>query len=326
MFEHLGFPTPYPVTGRASIADLFESGSRCGLYILHFATGEFYAGQAVDVVRRYAQHRQVHQDIVSISFRCVDRSELNDTERRLIATLERSGCRLRNIALTSIPYGPSDFDLLMDAAAQARWLSDVTFVDDAGSRPDDPELRRKYARKFALLQASPHYPQAVEFLRLYARIGLPALHRGELSFWAVSCLPEAHILARISVNWQEVCTLYVDDGKFYASLHVADSPLRKLNRLTTSRFRSQYHLLQVQTVLYATGGQDQRHIVAPIAAAQRMLLDARFWPALRLFNLRLMQKGPCAYGRYHCFDLADQMLDFGTVLPRLSGDILSDKP
>lgn len=311
MFEQLDFPTDYPVTGRASIADLFEPTSRCGLYILHFATGEFYAGQAVDVVRRYAQHRQVHQDIVRISFRCVDRQELNDSERRLIATLERSGCRLRNIALTSIPYGPSDFDLLMDSAAQARWLSEVTFVDDAGSRPDDPDLRRKYSRKFALLQASPHYTQAIDFLRTYARIGLPASHKCELSFWAVSCVPEPHILARISVNWQEVCTLYVDDGKLYASLHVADSPLRSMNWLTALRFRTEYRLLQVQEVLYATGGQDQRHVVAPIAAAQRMLLDAKFWPALRLFNLRLMQKGPCTFGRYHCFALADQMLDFG---------------
>ena len=40
------FSQPYYGQGRASIADLFPPGQRCGLYILHFANGEIYAGQA----------------------------------------------------------------------------------------------------------------------------------------------------------------------------------------------------------------------------------------------------------------------------------------
>lgn len=308
MFESLGFADPQIVAGRASIADLYRPGERCGLYILHFATGEFYAGQAVDVVRRYTQHRQVHQDIESISFRCVERPELNDAERDLIWRMERSGLRLRNIALTSIPYGESDFDLIMSPEEQAHWLADISFVDDAGSRPDDPDLRRKYAQKFAKLQASPHCAEALTVMRTYARAGLPAMRRGELAFWAVSCLPEPHVLVRVNVNWQEVCTLYVNDGVLYLSLHVSQSPLQAMSWLDRWRFQLRHRHLARYEHRYTPGGQDQLQIQVPASVAQRLVVDGNFWPALRLFNLRLMQKGPCTYGRYHCFDLADQIL------------------
>lgn len=308
MFDHLGFATLHPVWGRGSIADLFPPGERCGLYILHFATGEFYAGQAVDVVRRYAQHRQVHQDIERISFRCIDRANLNEAERDLIQTLERAGYRLRNIALTSIPYGESDFDLIMAPEEQSRWLADASFVDEAGSRPQDTDLRRKYSRKFDALKASPHYGAVTDVLQLYARQGLPAMLRGEVSFWAVSCLPAQGVLARVNINWQEVCTLYVDRCQLFVSLHVAESPLSALSRFARWKFRRRHPLLYGDEHQYRPGGQDQLHLTTAAERAPRLLNDEHFWPALRLFNLRLMKKGPCTFGRYHCFDLADQIL------------------
>jgi hypothetical protein len=114
------FSQPRHVQGRASIADLFPSGKRCGLYILHFANGEIYLGQALDVTLRYVQHRKVHADIERISFRRVAKVILNDEERGLIWSLEQSGHRLRNITLTSIPKGESDFGLIMSVEEQNR--------------------------------------------------------------------------------------------------------------------------------------------------------------------------------------------------------------
>jgi len=67
------FTQPRHIQGRASIADLFPPGKRCGLYILHFTNGEIYAGQALDVTRRYVQHRKVHSDIERISFTAIVR-------------------------------------------------------------------------------------------------------------------------------------------------------------------------------------------------------------------------------------------------------------
>jgi hypothetical protein len=147
----------------------------------------------------------------------------------------------------------------------------------------------------------------IDILRHYARRGLPAMRRGELSFWAVSCLPSSQVLARININWQEVCTLFVDAGTLYLSLHVAESPFIEMAWLAAWRFQLRHRSTMIDGHRYAPGGQDQRHLELPAIHAQRLLNDSHFWPALRLFNLRLMQKGPCTFGRYHCFDLADQM-------------------
>ncbi len=107
------FNVTHYVENRASIADLFKPGKRCGIYILYFTTGEYYIGQAVDVTRRYIQHSKNHADIQQISFRQVNPLLLNEVERETIGAFERQGYQLRNIALTSIPKGESDFDFIM---------------------------------------------------------------------------------------------------------------------------------------------------------------------------------------------------------------------
>jgi predicted GIY-YIG superfamily endonuclease len=106
-----GFSQPHHVQGRDSIADLFPSGKRCGLYILQFSDGEIYAGQALDVTRRYVQHRKVHCDIEKISFKRVAKKTLNEEERTLIWMLEHEGYRLRNITFTSIPRGEQEGEI-----------------------------------------------------------------------------------------------------------------------------------------------------------------------------------------------------------------------
>lgn len=113
ILEDLGFTEHHFVQGRASVADLFRPGQRCGIYVLHCSNGEYYAGQAVDVIRRYTQHRMTHTDIRKISFKRLTRDMLDDEERNVIWTLESQGVALRNIALASVPVGESDFDLVM---------------------------------------------------------------------------------------------------------------------------------------------------------------------------------------------------------------------
>lgn len=84
-----GFPRPEPVKGRSSVADLYKQGRRCGVYVLLFGDGHAYVGQSLDVVRRYAQHLRVHQDIEAISFRESLPDELDAVEQGLIKLAER---------------------------------------------------------------------------------------------------------------------------------------------------------------------------------------------------------------------------------------------
>lgn len=161
------FSQPRYVRGRSSIADLFLPGERCGLYILHFVNGEVYAGQALDVTRRYVQHRKVHTDIEEISFRQVEKNSLDNEERRLIWELEQSGHRLRNITFTSLPKGESDFDLIMPATEQERWLYEQCMVEPDGDRLIEPDLRRKYYQACERFVRLPHAHQAINVLKAY---------------------------------------------------------------------------------------------------------------------------------------------------------------
>lgn len=95
------------------MADLHKPRERCGIYVLGFANGERYVGQAVDVVRRFSQHRKNHGDITHMSFRQVEKAELNEVERHCIHTLEAQGLRLRNISHMSVVQGERDLDLVI---------------------------------------------------------------------------------------------------------------------------------------------------------------------------------------------------------------------
>jgi hypothetical protein len=308
-----GFSQPHHVQGRASIADLFPSGKRCGLYILHFANGEIYAGQALDVTRRYVQHAKIHGDIETIYFRRVAKDRLNDEERALIWMLEQNRHRLRNIAFTSIPKGESDFDLIMSVEEQDKWLKDPNFIDSGGSRVVNPELRRKYSRRFEKFAAMPRYGELVDVLRCYIPAGIPAFLRSELSFWCCSCLPSysnpnVKIYSRVNVGWQEVFTAYEHGNYLYISLHLARSPLEEAFGESLSLLLDRYPTLEVTNHHYEPEGQDQVKLEIRTAnLASEVILSNEIVLAVRLFNLRLLKKSACIYSRHHCMDLADRL-------------------
>ncbi|MGB3633166.1 MAG: hypothetical protein WA982_03925 [Rubrobacteraceae bacterium] len=304
-----GFSQPYRIQGRASVADLFRPGERCGLYVLHFANGDIYAGQALDVSRRYVQHRKAHADIEQISFREVPKNRLDNEERTLIWSLERSGKRLRNITFTSVPKGESDFDLVMSLEEQNRWLEDPSYIDFSGERIVDSELRRKYIKKYESFANLPHSDEILDVLRSYVRAGIPAFLRSEVSFWCVSCLPTRSVYARISIYWQEVLTVFVAENEFWVSLHTANSPFILLPDDALDLLFERHPTLGTADHKYSPGGSDQVNLVSPLTDAQAFISDPEVTPAIRLFNLRLMKKGPCNFARHHCMNLADSLVD-----------------
>ncbi len=312
--QDLGFLEPHHVQGRASIADLFRPGKRCGLYVLYFTNGDFYAGQALDVTRRYVQHRKVHNDIEKISFKQVAEAKLDEEERTAIWALEKNGCSLRNIVFTSIPKGEADLDLIMPVEEQERWLADTNYIDSRGTRVVEPDLRRKYSRKFQSFSTMPYADRVIEVLRSYVQVGIPAFLRSEVSFWACSCLPghkdpDSTLYSRVNINWQEVLTIFAYDRNVYTSIYLARSPLERIFGDGLYMLLEEYPTLEIDDQLYGPGGQDQIHLtIKSLRHAQSLLLEREVVRAIRLFNLRLMKKGPCTFGRYHCLDLADKLI------------------
>lgn len=306
-----GFPQFEGTRGRASVADLFKPGRRCGIYVLVFSDGKAYVGQSVDVVRRYAQHLRVHQDIEAISFKSVAPEDLDEAEQTLIRLSERAGHQLRNVVFSALPPLESDFDLVMSPDEQERWLSDPDLVDISGARFTNDALRRKYEAKYLRFRAQDGTGKILEQVRCYVRRGIPAMKRTEVSFWSISCLPsyadpEITLFLRVNVYWQEVMTMFREknSGADCFSLHVAKKPIEEDAKLC--RGIAGVEILEHQ---YAPGGHDQVSLVGPSEMFDAVMARPCVKRAIREFNHRLMKKGPCNFARYHCLDLADVIFD-----------------
>lgn len=320
----LGFESPHLVAGRMSVADLFRDRThRCGIYALTFSDETMYVGQAVDVVRRFSQHRKTHDDIAWLQFKPSKRQSLDDLERATIQELERLRVRLRNIVLVSMPPADSDFDLIMDPLTQERWLRGLDDHDSGADRVEHPDLRARYRQRYLRFRSNPFADEMITILGTYGQTAIPAIRAGEIAFWACSCLPAfpnpmVTIHTRISLNWQEVFTIC--SGRELTpvySFHAARSVLEESFGASLRRLRRRYHSLNAYDHRYDPGGQDQVAFdVADAADVVALLADAGVVRAIREFNLRLCRKGPCAYGRYHCLDLADHLVGDGTTSAR----------
>ena len=262
LLKDLGFLRTYEVSELAPLVKLFTHKRKCGIYVLHFINGEVYAGQAINVLRRYSQHCKTYSDIIKVSFKAVALSNLNGEEVTIIRALEKAGYHIRNIVHASITYAPSSFDEIMPPDEQEKWLGSLTYQNLDGERKDDPELRRKYTRNYERLLLKPSAEEIIEVVREYVRIGIPSPIRSEMFYWSCSCLPtsDKRIYVRININWQEVFAVYVEQGKPLFVFNVAKSPLElKLGKYRVFRFDK---FLQHPTLYrfkqgYVPGGQDQ---------------------------------------------------------------------
>jgi hypothetical protein len=314
LLSSLNFPELCDVRDRASIANIFPAAKRCGIYVLQFRNDEVYAGQALDVTRRYIQHSKEHNDIVSISFKQVAKADLNGAERTVIWELEQNGFHLRNIIFTSIPKGDSDFDLIMPIEEQQKWLDDVHHQSFEGIKVQDVTLRRKYHQRFLRLLKQKYADTAIAVLRKYVHCGLPIPIKSEISFWGCSCLPtysnpKRIVYSRININWQEVFTVHEYEGVLYFSLHLALSPLEAAFGESLESLFTKFSDLKYTEHFYEPGGQDQINLVLEDPQQVLSLMDdINIVKAIRLFNLRLMKKGACMYSRYHCMDLSDRLI------------------
>lgn len=314
LFQY-GFRAIEPTEGRSSVADLFKPNRRCGVYVLHFATGEMYVGQSVDVVRRYAEHLRVHNDIAALRFRELPGEELYASEQRLIELLERGGQKLRNITFSALPPTESDFDLLMSAADQELWLEHLDSVDAGGARIKNEDLRRKYQPRFRRFATMENVSGIVSGTREYVRAAIPAIKRGEVSFWAVSCLPAYSnrniiLFLRVNINWQEVFTVFRDKatGGDFFSFHLAKCPLEERYGPRLSELQNCFPEIEISDHRYAPGGHDQINVVVAGSQLASFLEIPEVRNAIRRFNLCLMRKGACNFGKNHSLDLADLLI------------------
>lgn len=306
----LGFPPFQDVTGQASVARLYRAGQRCGIYVLGFADGERYVGQAVDVTKRYLNHRKTYADLTQLTFKCVPAGDLNAEEQRCIHTLEAAGMLLRNFTHMSVVRGERPFDEVVTPEEQTAWLRGDADERGGESHVRDESLRRRQRHKFEQFMTLPHAQDALALLRLYLLGTVPFARRTEQDFWVVTCLPyglgkDESLYCRVTVNMQENFSVYGNRAGLRVAVHSAVSPLKDLlgDHWQRQLERGRY---QVTGHRYKPGGHDQTEIIATGSQrAARLLTSGRAPHAMAVLNVRLMRRGGAYQPGAHCPQLAD---------------------
>lgn len=309
--KRLGFGPLSDATGRRSVADLLSPSPkrRSGLYLLGFSNGEAYIGLSKDIGIRFARHSQVYGDITAFAFRALPLKGLDVQETKTIERAEKLGCRLRNIRDTSDPQVDSELDAIINRDDQDRFIRYGSATGMALTVPKLPDLRRKYMHRFGQFMAAPLGIDAVSALGVYLPLAIPAPASTQAAFWGTSVLPSGRILTRVNVHWQEVLTIWAHDDQLRFSAHLARSPLEAAYGRGLKRLRGALEGYDVDEHRYKPGGVDQVCLRGSgLSEVRRLLEQPAVAEAVRAFNLRLMRKGGCMWGRNHCPQVAELAL------------------
>ncbi|MDH2918573.1 MAG: GIY-YIG nuclease family protein [Sideroxydans sp.] len=316
----MGFEEIKPVSTLLSIAHLFGiSKRRCGIYLLVFPSELFYIGQAIDVVRRFSQHRRNYDDIIGFSFIQISKVELNEVEKKLIFNAGKLGFKLKNAVHVSSLLGDADFDLLMPLAEQQAWLSVTSALDDANELNPKiflPESQlARFSKNFEQFINHPLSQQATALLGRYIRACLPAPRRTEYSFWSVSCMPSTNKntwprLFCVNAASMELFVVGWDkNSNLLWSFLTVDEEVLIEYWPDPDEFLMQFPSVEFLSAEYRDAGQNQITLRCSKYAQMRLLLlDKGVCKAAAALNLRVMRKRANFYMQYHCAALVNKAL------------------
>ena len=305
------------VKGRISIAEAFlKSKPRCGIYLLSFSDKTFYIGQAIDVVKRFSQHRKRYDNIVKLWFQPVRKSLLNETEQRLIQQAELSKMLLTNKTFVSNVIGDTDLDLIIPPARQDKWLEGNRQISNGDFdlySTIEPKYKIKYRENFRRFEKLADYAELKKLLRLYITKCLPAYKKTEMSFWSLSCMPSTFGGERafcLNLNGMEVFVVGHDKktGKAWCFMTVSNH-FRVSVRMEKAILK-RYPSLKIEASSYQAAGPDQVMLrFADLQELKTVLLQEKeVVTSIKELNLRLMRKGATRYSAYHCFDLVQDVI------------------
>ena len=317
----MGFPDMDLVSSLPSIAHLFgTTKKRCGIYVLAFKSGLFYVGQAVDVVRRFSQHRRVHDDIVGFSFLPVTKTHLDSAEKAMIYRAESLGIKITNAVHVTNVVGDSDFDLVVTSSEQDVWLSDASrpLINEALHPkivlPESQQVR--FLKHYLRFEKHPLFQRALNLIRRYLSTCVLAPRRTEYSFWSVSCMPStnkstwprmfcinAGVMELFVVGWEKQSI-----DSMWSFVTVAEDVLLE-HWGSLKRFSKAFPFAQISYIGYRDAGQHQVTFQTNGGAPMEQLLaDPGVTKAAAALTLRVMRKRATIYGKFHCTQLADSAL------------------
>lgn len=317
-YSGLGFPEAEPVATLRSIAHLFgASKNRCGIYLLEFPGEKFYVGQAVDAVRRFAQHRKNYDEIIGFSFIQTPRKLLDETERSLIRKAEQLNLMILNTVHATNVIGDTDLDLVFPREQQDSWLSSPASFnrnETSISAISLPEARlERFSSKFQKFKGHQLFSLSSQLLSAYLGNCIPSPKLTEYSFWAVSCFPATNRntwprLVCVSIGVMETFVLgYLKNSptEMWGFLTVASDVLSETYE-NDEMLMASFPSIEIIRREYRDAGQHQITLWAGDERSLKMLLeDKAVQQSAATLALRVMRKRATIYSKFHCKQLAD---------------------
>lgn len=313
----LGFPPLSPVSTLRSIAQLFGSTkSRCGIYLLEFPSRTFYIGQAIDVVRRFAQHRQTYEQIIGFAFLPAPKAALDAMEREMIHKSELLTLVILNTIHASVVVGDTDLDMVLSKERQQAWLVSPTSFnsnDEAAPITLSASQLERFRKQFQIFQQHSHFAAASSFLRTYIQNCVPAPSRTEYSFWVVSCMPSTNKntwprLLCFSAGIMELLVVGVhksNPSEMWGFVTVA-SDILSLQFESDQAIKEAFSSIEITRNNYRDAGQHQITLQANNELALKAILGHEaVQQAAAALALRVMRKRATIYAKFHCKQLAD---------------------
>lgn len=196
----------FEASGLTSLTPLLR-GKGGGIYVLEFADGSQYVGQAVNFVTRMTthvrgggKHHEPWRDVVAVSVMNVPLDELDVWERRVIAERRAAGFVLRNKVFNFGFLGPSALDDVVPVKEQVHWATgggdfEVSQYADAAGRPAGPVPKLLRSREGATLvhldenTSMSRADMVVRGLALIISQVIPEAPRLEGDYWTLSDYP-----------------------------------------------------------------------------------------------------------------------------------------
>ncbi|MBU3063750.1 GIY-YIG nuclease family protein [Nocardia sp. NEAU-G5] len=315
--------TCYTVSGLGTVTPILAAeATLCGLYVLHFADGEAYVGQSVNVAARFSAHARMWNDIETLDFAPWPADDLDRAEDRLIELLEQTK-ELRNKQWVYLSADDKDDDVTAERAREIvlPWNRTARVTVDSGATS---EHRLRYWE----LHRHNDYPALRAAIALYINETVPDPVNTQRYLWNISALPTRSKYGRrlMTLRCGNLETLFVsesklDDGSLYTTIRMnvdvpqgmTDEDLSidsDLFHALPGTYRNQrvwswvfglYDLIEEDiNVDSVTGGHD-------------------FFDLAYSLNIRMMRRGVSRYAKNHNPDLADdvlaeayrQQMDFG---------------
>jgi hypothetical protein len=288
----------------------------CGVYTLHFANGERYVGQTVNLANRVATHLRRWDDITQLDFIEVGPEQLDDLERRMITQTEHEYV-VRNRALTNMPGGTVPLDLVVDAQEQGEWLEGVLTAYPDDRRTREAERRIRTQPKFTQFEAFGRSKEVLQDLSLYIAevIPWPSVTGG--LFWGVSAMPGTSkrkgFRRLFTVNAHNVELFWMHDDAQekdpWAILNVHRGDVTPADRRN----------FQIEDSDSYRSYPEVSHVFLGLGEIDAFLDSPSLVRAARTMALDLMRRGPSNFAKFHCDALLDQVLMQMTTMELADG-------